>query len=282
MAILPFDEPGDELESVTVHYFIDEAGQPTLFRRRRESMVGQDGCSTYFILGKLDIDDAQALAGDLGHLRHELLTDPYFKGVPSMQSDEGKTAVMFHAKDDLPEVRFQVFRLLMKHPMTFYAVIRNKHRVVAQVLKRNQSDPAYRYNGNELYDDLVAHLFKNRFYKGDHFNICFARRGNSDRTAALEEALARARNTYEESLGYPPRTTTRIWASTPKQEAGLQAVDYFLWALQRLYERGEDRFWEVVRSRIGLVSDMDDTRSAPWGVHYTQNNPLTLDRILRA
>ena len=70
MATLRFDEPGDEPESVAVHYFIDEAGQPTLFRRRRESMVGQDGCSTFFILGKLDIDDAEALAGDLEHLRH--------------------------------------------------------------------------------------------------------------------------------------------------------------------------------------------------------------------
>jgi len=144
METLPFDELRDDPESVTIHYFIDEAGQPTLFRRRRESMVGQDGCSTYFILGKLDIDDPNALCTDLNDLRDELLSDPYFKGVPSMQPHEKKTALYFHAKDDLPEVRYQVFRLLRRHEMTFYAVVRDKHRVVEQVLKRNQREPAYR------------------------------------------------------------------------------------------------------------------------------------------
>jgi hypothetical protein len=40
------------------------------------------------------------------------LADPYFKGVPSMQADAKKTALFFHAKDDLPEVRREVFRVL--------------------------------------------------------------------------------------------------------------------------------------------------------------------------
>jgi hypothetical protein len=59
-------------------------------------------------------------------------------------------------------------------------------------------------------------------------------------------------------------------------------VDYFLWALQRLYERHEDRFWGVVASYAGTVHDMDDTRVDAGGVHYTRDNPLTLERVLRA
>jgi hypothetical protein len=219
---------GNDSEPVVLHYFVDESGDPTLFARRRQIIVGQEGCSNYFILGKLEVDDPDSLNRELDSLRAELLADPYFKSVPSMQPDEGKTAVI------------------------------------------------YSYRENELYDELVHHLFKSRFHRGDHFEICFAKRGNSDRTAALQLALDQARRTYEQTWGVRSKTTIRIRASTPRDSGGLQAVDYFLWTLQRLYEKGEDRFWEVVRPQAKLVYDMDDSRTAPHGVYYTPSNPLTL------
>jgi hypothetical protein len=266
---------GNDSEPVVLHYFVDESGDPTLFARRRQIIVGQDGCSNYFILGKLEVDDPDSLNRELDSLRAELLADPYFKSVPSMQPDEGKTAVMFHAKNDLPEVRYRVLKLLAGQAVS-YAVVRDKHRLVEQVRARNQADPDYSYRENELYDELVHHLFKSRFHRGDHFEICFAKRGNSDRTAALQLALDQARRTYEQTWGVRSKTTIRIRASTPRDSGGLQAVDYFLWTLQRLYEKGEDRFWEVVRPQAKLVYDMDDSRTAPHGVYYTPSNPLTL------
>ena len=117
---------GNDSESVVLHYFVDEAGDPTLFARRRQTIVGQEGCSKYFILGKLEVDDPQSLNRDLESLRAELLADPYFKSVPSMQPDEGKTAVMFHAKDDLPEVRREVFALLPGLRCKVQVIIRRK------------------------------------------------------------------------------------------------------------------------------------------------------------
>jgi hypothetical protein len=60
--------------------------------------------------------------------------------------------------------------------------------------------------------------------------------------------------------------------------AGLQAVDYFLWALQRLYERAEDRYWQYVWPSVRLVHDVDDTRRKEYGEYYTQRNPLTVEK----
>lgn len=270
----------DDTDRVVIHYFVDEAGTPTLFRRRRESIVGQEGCSNYFILGKLEVDEPEALQRQLDDLRAELLADPYFKDVPSMQPNEKKTALMFHAKDDLPEVRYRVLKLLAQQAVSFYAVVRDKHRVLAEVLGRNQADESYWYRENELYDELVGHLFKSRFYRGDHFEICFARRGKSDRTEALSLALDQARRTYERDMGVPSRVSIAIQASTPRQHGGLQAVDYFLWALQRLYEQDEDRYWETIRSRVKVVYDRDDILTASYGVYYTPEKPLT--RAVRA
>ena len=263
-------------DRVVIHYFVDEAGTPTLFRRRRQSIVGADGCSKYFILGSLEIDDPVALRSQLSELRKELLADPYFKDVPSMQRSGKKTALMFHAKDDLPEIRYRVFKLLAQQAVSFHAVVRNKQSVLAEVRARNEADKRYHYRDNDLYDELVAHLFKSRFHQGDHFEICFARRGKTDRTESLELALDQARRTNESDMGIKTRTTINIHAASPVEKAGLQAADYFLWALQRLYEKDEDRYWETVRHRAFVVYDMDDKRSTSYGVYYTAAKPLTL------
>ena len=66
------------------HYFVDEAGDPTLFDRKGRIIVGQEGCSWFFILGLLQVDSPDALAADLATLRAELLKDPHFRKVPSM------------------------------------------------------------------------------------------------------------------------------------------------------------------------------------------------------
>jgi hypothetical protein len=266
----------DDADRVVIRYFVDEAGTPRLFGHRRVVVVGNEGVSQYFILGKLEVDDPTALARDLDALRATLLADPYFKDVPSMQREQKKTAVLFHAKDDLPEVRYQVLKLLGQHEVAFYAVVRDKRRVVEQVLARNRADETYWYKENDLYDELVRHLFKSRFYRGDHFEILFAKRGKSDRTSALRLALEQARQIYEQDWGVTSRTSVAIRAGLSRESAGLQAVDYFLWALQRLYEREEDRFWETVRPNVKLVYDVDDTRTASYGVYYTPERPLTL------
>ena len=52
---------------------------------------------------------------------------------------------------------------------------------------------------------------------------------------------------------------------------------YFLWALQRLYERGEDRYWKYVAAKVSLVHDVDDMRENEYGTYYTKKNPLTLE-----
>src|SRR5687767_7483003 len=131
------------------HYFVDEAGDATIFGARGQVLVGKEGCSRFFILGILDVEEPQALAADLANLRAKLIVDPYFKGVPSLQPQGRKTALFFHAKDDLPEVRREVFLLLQKHKLRFSAMVRDKLAVLAYVRRRNETNPDFRYNPNE-------------------------------------------------------------------------------------------------------------------------------------
>ncbi len=261
------------------HYFVDEAGDATLFNRRKKVAVGKEGCSSFFILGLLDVEDPEGLAAGLRRLRENLRADPYFRNVPSMQPECGKTAVAFHATDDLPEVRREVFRVLMEHPMKFFAVARDKRAVVSYVHQRNERDASYRYHPNELYDHLVRRLFRDRLHKHDGYRIVFAKRGASDRTSALREGLDGARRNFEKKHGVVGMGRIEVLPMTPRQTVGLQAVDYFLWALQRLYERGEVRFIQTVWPAVSLVHDVDDTRERPYGEYYTQDRPLDATAI---
>jgi hypothetical protein len=265
----------------TCNYFVDEAGDGTLFDRRGKVIIGSEGCSRFFMLGLLRVDDLNALNAELNGLRTRLLNDPYFKGVPSMQAAEKKTAVAFHAKDDLPEVRREVLSLLARLPyLRFFAVIRDKEKLVSYVRQRNTVDPVYRYDPNELYDYLVRRLFRDQLHKHDCYQVHFSRRGRTDRTQALMAALQEAQKKFTEKHKIPmPEVEIHVDPGYPKDIPALQAVDYFLWTVQRLFERGEDRFVGLLWPSFRLVIDMDDTRYACYGTYYDKNRPLTAAAI---
>jgi hypothetical protein len=209
-------------------------------------------------------------------LRARLLADPYFSGVPSFDERRGRTAVAFHATDDPPEVRREVYSLLVQHDIRFFAVVRDKRRVLDYVRQRNEREPDYRYSQKELYDSLVRRLFRDRLHQLDSYDIWFAKRWKSDRTTALREALLAARHRFAERFGVVRDVEIRVRPSTPGQCHGLQAVDYLLWAVQRLYEKREDRFLKFVWPLVRLIHDVDDTRNASYGEYYTKDKPLSL------
>jgi hypothetical protein len=257
-------------------YFVDEAGDGTLFDRKGQVIVGQPGCSRYFMLGMLDVPRPAELSQALQDLRQHLLADPYFESVPSMQPAAKKTALFFHAKDDVPEVRREVFAVLKSFDdLRFYGIITDKLRVQQYVQARNQADSTYHYHPNELYDYLVRRLFRDRLHKDDAYEIHFAKRGFSDRTAALQNALKSARQNFSEKWGISSKSPIQVIPTTPLSSPCLQAADYFLWALQRLFEQGEERYLAYLWPSFRLVQDIDDRRSARYGIYYTQKKPLT-------
>jgi hypothetical protein len=267
-------QPGAEDPRARVRYFVDEAGDPTLFSDGGHCIIGEAGCSRFFILGLLEAEDPEGLSGRLETLRRRLLADSYFRGVPSMHPEEKKTAVVFHAKDDLPEVRREVFDLLLDEPVRFFAAVRSKMAVLQYVKSRNGTDPTYRYKPNELYDYLVRTLFADRLHQHDEYAITFARRGASDRTEALRVALDQARERFAKKWDRPSNAVIKVESATPCAHGGLQAVDYCLWAIQRLYERGEDRYVQLLWPRCSLIRDIDDNRNASYGVYYQKKTPL--------
>src|SRR5262245_47403034 len=110
------------------HLFVDEAGDPVIYDSKGRSLVGNAGCSRFFILGKLAVEDPARLTQALTNLRESLKADPFFATAESFKPERRRTAVLLHAKDDLPEVRLKVFELLrnLGAAVRFHAVVCDK------------------------------------------------------------------------------------------------------------------------------------------------------------
>lgn len=262
-----------ELPAAT-QYFVDESGDGVLFGSQGKVLLGQPEGRSHFMLGALQVPEPLVLATALEALRQDLLKDPYFKSVPSMQPERRKTALMFHAKDDLPEVRREVFKVLQSADIKFFAVVRDMRYVLAYVQERNARDASYRYRPNELYDQTVARLFKDRLHSYQSCQISYGVRGTADRTRAFQDALNTARKRFEDKWGKNVTTRIELLPSSPRKDPCLQAVDYVLWALHRYYNQGESRFIEMLWGKVGLIHAVDDKEHAAYGTYYTKKKPL--------
>jgi hypothetical protein len=256
---------------------VDESGDGVLFDRRGRPLIHRDGWPQYFMVGVLDVEDADALQRDMDALRVRLLADPYFANVPSMKPESGKTAAAFHAKDDVPEVRREMFGLLCRHELRFAAVVKRMPVVLDYVRSRNQTDPNYRYHPDELYDFTVRRLFRDRLHTHEAYDIWFARRNKSDRTRMIAASLIHVRDRFCAARNLSTQSQIAVRSANMVDHAGLQAVDYFLWALQRAYERGEDRFIRLLWEKVSVVQDVDDRRLKEYGRYYTEKHPLTAE-----
>lgn len=271
--------------SAQTHLFVDEAGDTTLFGRHGKLLAGTDQTSRFFMVGRLEVGDLAALDADLKGLRTELLADPLINTVPSMQATAGKTALFFHAKDDVQEVRIAVFKLLRRHELKFSAVVKDKLMLLEDVLQRNAAEPTYRYkaDGHELYDALSARLFDRFGQFGSSREVTFAVRGNKPRTEALKAVLDGIDSRFQADFGFAPHGNTNVHSGFPSKSAGLQACDYLLWALQRFYERGEERYLIAMWPHFTRVLDLDvpdvankkrSPKSKIW--EFNEKHPLTL------
>ena len=252
------DIPGAEPSRTLATYHVDEAGDGVLFGRMGRNLLAEENSSKFFMLGMVRcVCDAEAAAA-LTELRQSLLANPLYSSIHTLRPEAKKTARSFHAKDDHPEIRAKVFELILSLDFQFFAVIKDMRSVLKYVKGRNHNDFSYRYHPNELYDLTVKLLFNQRLHSEDHYRITFARRGQSDRTTALMENLqvTRVRFLEEHAMDHDP--TLEIIPAYPWEQECLQITDYCLWALQRCYEKGEDRFLKAIWPKVSLIRDVDD------------------------
>jgi hypothetical protein len=257
-----------------LHVFIDEAGDTTFFGKGKENIVGQNGVSKTFCLGMVQIkEDFDELREKISKKALEIENSSYYSKVASVKMRIKKYGkFVFHAKDDLPEIRKEFYDFILKQNFSLQVVVGRK--IMSLYIKKHNS------NSNEFYADLLSHLIKDKF-NNHKIVLNIAERESSTSAVNLRKAQAKAEERAKKSSKFSQNEIQGKIAFNVQSYSTdpiLCLADYSLWAVQRILEKGETRFYDYIFDKIVLVVDLydyQDKTKPKWYNYYHKDNPLT-------
>ena len=206
--------------------FADEAGD---FEFAKKQNV-----SRYFIACAINLDSCE-LGHELLRLRRDLMWD----GVNIND--------YFHATEDKQFVRDRVYEVLNRFDFEIYA----------QILEKSKAQPQIRDTKHRFYKHAWYYLFK--------FNMPRIVRGLEDQLMVTTASIGvkKGQADFSEAVRDVVKQTQKIdagsWRTTFASSASdpcLQAADYCTWAIQRKWERGDSRSYDLIKHKIKYEYDL--------------------------
>lgn len=259
----------------TSHRFLDESGDPTFYEKGRISALGKPGISLSFSLGMVKFSvELPAIRAEILRLQSEISADAYLNRIPSIKKKTSKGGFFFHATDDPPEVRERMFRFIQTLDCSLEMVVARK----IPSLFANK----HHHQESEFYADLLSHLIKNKLKLGQKLVLNIANRGATTKNANLSLALEKAKERFGRGHDLKEICSIVVFnVQTPRTEPLLCVADYLCWAVQRVFERGEIRYYDFVKEKISVVVDLYDLdHYKNGGNFYKESRPLTVQNKL--
>ena len=248
--------PGAEPAPLPIaHRFVDEVGDTTFYGKGRQIILGQEGVSLVFGMGIVKFGRPLAeIRSEIAALQKQVEADPLLNAIPSVIKRVDKGGFFFHACKDSDDVRTVFLHCLRDLDCEAEIVIARK-----------------------IHSLFLSHLIKNRLKQPRRLVLNIAERGSSTRARVLDHALASASGRAGKRWGADDLKAEVVFnVQTPLCEPLLAVPDYLGWSVQRVFEKGQTRYYDYLRPRIRLVVDLyDSERYAGSKNYYDQRNPLT-------
>lgn len=207
-----------------IHTFGDEAGNFDFSRRQ--------GASRYFILTTVTFFDDRQAGLDLQNLRYQLAWD----GIDHLGP--------FHSADDRQEVRDRVYRALEPHRFRIDATILEKAKVHPKVRTTDERFCQYAWSYHMKY--VTPQIAD----EDDELMVVTASMGYEKKRRAFYRGVRKVMNQVA------PDITIRTASWRAEVDCCLQVADYCSWAIQRKWERDDDRSHVLIRDRIDTEFDL--------------------------
>lgn len=259
----------------TSHRFLDEAGDTAFFGADKDPIVGQNGVSLCFCIGIMKFfSDLAPIRAKVMRLQEEITHDRYLNVIPSIRKKIAGKGFFFHATDDPPEVRERFFRFIESVECSCEVVVARKIPRMFATL----------HSGNEsiFYADVLSHALKNRLKLNQKLVLNIAERGTSTKNANLQRALDIAATRFEKRHAMKDVSSRVVFnVQNHHTEPLLNIIDYMCWSVQRVFERGETRYYDFLGDKIRLVVDLyDSSRYEGNKNYYTRDNRLGAENKL--
>ena len=203
------------------YVFSDEAGNFDFSRK--------SGASRYFILGTVAANDCN-VGDSLLQLRREL-------GWRGLHLDK-----VFHATDDPQAVRDEVFGALAESDLRIDATILEKSKAQPHL----QSEAGLYKIAWFLHFQHVAPRIADR---DDRLFVAASRLGTKKKRGGFHSAV-------DEVVSQVSRCASHRVAFWPTEsDPCLQVADYCTWAIQRKWERGDSRSYDLIKDKIASEFD---------------------------
>lgn len=255
---------------IVSHRFLDEAGDTTFWGKGKIPILGNNGVSLSFAIGMVKINTPlDTVRKQVLNLQHDIENNDYLNGIPSVRKKIDKGGYYFHACDDPPEIRSIFYQYIKTLDCSLEMVVARK---IPQIFASK-----HHCKDSELYADVLSHLIKNKLKMGVKLVLNIASRGNctnnANLTRALESAFGRALKKHEAA----DMTTSVVFNVQNQQtEPILNIADYMCWSVQRVFERGETRYYDYLVDQVSLVVDIYDFQKLKGSKnYYRRDNRLT-------
>jgi hypothetical protein len=253
------------------HRFIDEVGDTTFYGKGKGFILGKEGVSLSFGLGIVKFNrPLQEVRNEIAALQSQVEGDDLLNCVPSVTKRIAKGGFFFHACKDPDDVRSVFLHYL--RDLDCEAEFHIARKIPSLFLRKHNG------KDDEFYADVLSHLIKSRLKQARRMVLNIAERGSSTRARVLDSALAKATTRAHKRWSPDDLKTELVFnVQSPSHEPLLAVPDYLGWAIQRVFERGQTRYYDYLRERIRLVVDLYDTAGYAGSSNYYDNrrNPLT-------
>jgi len=244
------------------HRFLDEAGDTTFYGKGRVPIVGRPGVSLSFATGMVKFNaDLNEIRKTVRALQDEVTADKYLLGIASVAKKAAVGGFYFHATDDPPEVRERFFKFIESLDCTCEVMVARKLPSMFALKHHHQEA--------EFYADVLSHLLKNKLKLGQKVVLNIAERGASTRNANLQLALTKAVERFEKKRNVDEISSLVVFnVQNHRTEPLLNVADYLCWSVQRVFEKGETRYYDFLGDKIRLVVDLYDTTKYKGSLNY--------------
>lgn len=254
------------------HRFLDEVGDTAFFGKGKVPIIGTNGVSNCFGIGIVRIDrPLDRVRAEIAKMHREIENDAFVNTLPSVRKRVERGGFFFHACKDSPEIRQIFFKYLDTLPCEADVVMARKSP--ARFSKKHNG------KADEFYAEVLAHTIKRMLKKEQKLVLNIAERGSSTRAKVLDSALANAMCMAAKKWGEDEVKTKAVFnIQSPLLDQLLCVADYLCWAVQRVFELGDTRFYDYLREkRIRLVVDLYDREKYAGSQNYYdgKRNPLT-------
>lgn len=248
----------DEVDEVKKSYvFLDESGKPEVYSRKGTNLVEAGTASKYLVIAAVRTSDHLHVQEAVTAKRLEILRDRSL----SAKFSPAYSLNAFHAQTDYPEVK-----------QTFYEWIRDCEldlKIVVIVAEKLKAYPQLQRDAGRFYATVAGQLLKRFLHTSEKTEVIFSRRDASLKAREKLQLVVDALRFEYASEHAISANAHLIYHHNPHYtHGGLQVADYIAHAVFQVFERGNQRWWGIIQSKVGYVQDIFNKKS------YSRSNPL--------